>query len=84
MSIPRSMIKPSMKIFCYWGAGLLAAIAILGVLITISVLVFKALASMLSQVGAWIAFLVILFLLGRFLCVLPTFAGSYWFVEKAV
>jgi hypothetical protein len=78
------MVKPSMKLFCWGVAGVLIALAVLAILITISVLVFKALSSVMSHFGAWIVFILLLFLFGRMLCVLPTFAGSYWFVEKAV
>ena len=84
MHVPRSMVKPSMKLFCYGVAGVSIALVILAILITISVFLFKALSAFMSQFGAWLVFMVLLFLLGRLLCVLPTFAGSYWFVEKAV
>jgi len=78
------MIQPQLKVFGWGCAGLIAVLLLLTVIIGLSCLLFKLLSVMLTAIGAWIACLVLLYWMGRTLCSIPVYAGSFWFVRRAI
>jgi len=83
-AFPKTMIRPSITIFCFWtitAAGIVLGLLLLGLLVFF---LFELFASFLSNVGALIALFCITFFLIRSLCVMATFPGSYWFLARSL
>ena len=78
------MIQPQLKVFGWGLAGLIAVLTLLALIIGLSCLLFKLLTFIFTSIGAWIISLVLVYLIGRVLCSIPVYAGSFWFVRWAI
>ena len=79
IKIPNILRKPSVMIICKKSFKFLIIASIIGIIGLLIFLAFKLLALFISNIGAFTVFLFCLYKLGRFLCTVAVFPGSFWF-----
>eukprot|EP00347_Sterkiella_histriomuscorum_P002157 403369253 len=76
--------KPSVVLVCKKSARAFGVLFTIFLVLLVLILIFDLIAYFLTKIGATIVYIGVVYLIGRFLCMVSVFPGSFWFWRKEI